>query len=583
MDKTRHCWAGSNGVVVVASDNALSSGEHSLQTPILLQLEGVCRYFNSSGSGTGAHCRADNEVRALHNVSLNIRRGEFVAIMGQSGSGKTTLMNILGCLDKPTRGNYRVSGHDVAQLPADALSALRLKIFGFVFQRYQLLANYSALDNVAMPGVYSHMSSEQRQGRALELLQQLDIAERAHRQPSELSGGQQQRVAIARALINGAEVILADEPTGALDSTSGEQVLALLQQLHRESGTTIVLITHDTDVAGHAQRVITMKDGEIRSDSGEGPSVNASLGARNTVPSTLIKGFPRIDLLSSLQLAVAALHHNLFRTLLTLLGIIIGVAAVITMMAIGDGGKQQVLDGISAMGTNLLQVRVGGRNIRPSGDIATLSMADAAIIGTLPGVEAVGPEREARSTFRHGAFDYTGRVRGVTPVYFSMKNWRLSQGDFLNAQDMQTYAPVMLLGATVAEALFPNDDRFTSNSPNAGSPIGQQVLMNNTPYEVIGVLKAKGASAGGRDMDDEVYIPISTAQLKFFGSAYLSSITIKVSDINLLPMLETQVTALLKERHGREDFRVRNTVSLVAAATETQDTLTVLYDRNPII
>jgi len=523
----------------------------------LLALDAVCRAFHSGS----------NEVRAMNNVSLSVQRGELIAIMGQSGSGKSTLMNILGCLDTPTSGTYKVAGHDVSKLSTDELSSLRLKTFGFVFQRYQLLNNQTAAENVAMPSVYSHMPKAQRQTRSQELLHQLGLEGREHHKPSELSGGQQQRVSIARALINGADVILADEPTGALDSVSGQQVLALLKQLNRDNGTTVVLITHDPEVARHADRIVHMKDGEIISDSGHS-NKNDNNQSETTLSqhSFKLETFDRIGIFTSLYLAVTSLRANLFRTLLTLLGIIIGVAAVVSMMAIGDGGKQQVLDRISAMGTNLLQVSPGGRNIRSSGDIATLSMADAEAIAAVHGVDLIAPERESRSTFRQGAYDYSGRIRGVTPPYFPMRDWHLSQGVFIDEADIQSFASVMVMGSTVAEALFPDGD----------NPIGKQVLMNSTPYQIIGVLKPKGASAGGRDMDDEVYVPMSTAQLKFFGSEYLSIITVKVTDTSLLGQVEAQITQLLKERHGVEDFRVRNTASLVEAVTETQDTLTVL-------
>lgn len=519
---------------------------------VLLQLENICRYFYAG----------QNEVRALHNVSLTIRRGEFVAIMGQSGSGKSTLMNILGCLDKPTSGTYRVDGHNVSGIGPDQLSALRLKTFGFVFQRYQLLGNQTALENVAMPAIYSGQTGIQRRQRALDLLHKLGLQERADHKPTELSGGQQQRVSIARALINGADVILADEPTGALDTSSGQQVLALLKQLHQEAGTTIILITHDHQVAQQAQRIVQMRDGEVVSDNG-----NSRIYSADSVPSPgKLNTFPRISLQSSLQLAISSLRANLFRTLLTLLGIIIGVASVVSMMAIGDGGKQQVLDRIESMGTNLLQVRTGGRNIRSTGDIASLTLADADAMAALPGVSIVAPDRESRSTLRRGAFDYSGRVKGVTPDYFIVRDWKLSQGVFLDDIDLHSYASVMVLGSTVAEQLFPHGE----------NPIGEQVLMNSSPYQVIGVLKAKGASAGGGDMDDEVYVPMSTAQLKFFGSEYLSNITLQVSDTAALAAVESSVNQLLKDRHGREDFMVRNTTSLVEAISETQDTLTWL-------
>jgi macrolide transport system ATP-binding/permease protein len=517
----------------------------------LLQLCDVCRYYRNGSI----------EVRALHNVSLDVLQGEFLAVMGQSGSGKSTLMNIMGCLDQPTAGRYRVDGHDVGGLNADELSALRLKTFGFVFQRDQLLANYTALENVAMPAIYSGMGQAQRRQRAGLLLEQLGLAGRAGHRPSELSGGEQQRVCIARALINGARVILADEPTGALDSANGRQVLDLLKTLNAEQGVTVILITHDPEVARHADRIIQIRDGEIREDSR--PARRAPVEAGNPAAPAV---FPDIGILESVALSLRSLRANLFRTLLTLLGIIIGVASVVTMMAIGEGGKQQVLQRIEAMGTNLLQVWPGGRNIRASGDIATLSMADADAIAALPGVEAVAPERDDRTTLRHGGQDYAGRVRGVTPVYFSIRDWQLSRGVFLNDEDLKTYASVMVLGQTVAEQLFPDNE----------NPIGAFVLMKNTLYQVIGVLKAKGATPGGGDLDDEVYIPLTTAQLKFFGSAYLSNITLKAAKTEWVDDVEAGVTRLLSERHNQSDFRVRNTASLVEAVSETQDTLTWL-------
>ena len=516
----------------------------------LLRLTKASRIFHAG----------DQEVRALDEVSLTIKTGEFVAIMGQSGSGKSTMMNVLGCLDNPTSGSYKIRGQEVSSLSPDQLSALRLKTFGFVFQRYQLLPNYTALQNVAMPAMYSGIVDEQRFRRAEELLIQLELGGRIDHRPSELSGGQQQRVSIARALINDAEVILADEPTGALDSESSKHVLELLQKLHQETGATVILITHDQEVADYAERIVHMKDGKIISDSSsESEPVSDS-------PSGPIVPFPRIGMLSSMGLAMNGLRSNLFRTMLTLLGIIIGVAAVVSMMAIGHGGKQQVLDRIESMGTNLLQVRPGGRNIRASGDIATLVMGDAEAIAELPGVEAVAPERDTRTTMRRSAYDYSGRIRGVTPEYFYVRDWQLSQGVFLDESDVDSFASVMVIGATVADELF----------PDGVNPLGQFVLIGGTAYQIIGVLKAKGASAGGNDNDDEGYVPISTAQLRFFGSNYLTNMTIKVAATDQLGSLEEQIRQLLVSRHGTEDFQVRNTASLVEAVTETSDTLTWL-------
>ncbi|MDO6747847.1 MacB family efflux pump subunit [Gilvimarinus sp. 1_MG-2023] len=517
----------------------------------LINLSNIGRYYQLG----------ETRVDALKDVSLTIERGEFVAIMGQSGSGKSTLMNILGCLDQPSSGTYEVDGINVAELNADELSALRLNTFGFVFQRYQLLANITALDNVAMPGIYKGQDRASRRERAGQLLQKLGMGERAHHKPSELSGGQQQRVSIARALINGAEVILADEPTGALDSQSGEQVLDLLQTLNRE-GVTIILITHDRHIAEHAERVVSFKDGQLIDDTGA-----SAQSAEVPAAPKKVRVFPSISLFESARIALGSLRVNLFRTLLTLLGIIIGVASVVLMIAIGEGGKAEVLERIESIGTNLISVRPGGSNLRrDSGNIATLTVEDAEAIEALPGVKAVAPERNSRSTLRYGNKDYSGRIRGTTPSYFTVRDWELSQGVFFEQDDIDNYASVMVVGATVAESLFDTGE----------NPIGRFVLVNSAPYQIIGLLKAKGSDPSGQDMDDEVLIPLTTARLKMFGRAHLSSITIQATDTQSAARLETDIETLLVERHQAEDVQVRSTESLVQAVTAAQDTLTLL-------
>ncbi len=515
----------------------------------LLSLRQVCRYYDAG----------DTQVRALHNVSLDIHSGEFVAIMGQSGSGKSTLMNILGCLDKPTAGEYRVSGHSVGQLDADELSALRLKTFGFVFQRYQLLSSYTAQENVALPAIYSGQNREQRLAKANALLQQLGLEERTEHRPGELSGGQQQRVSIARALVNGAEVILADEPTGALDSKSGQQVLALLKELNQQ-GVTVILITHEAEVAEHARRIIHIKDGEILSDDGE------QAAAQTPLPQRPVTVFPNISIIESVRIAMTALHANLFRTLLTLLGIIIGVSSVVVMLAIGEGSKQEVLKGIEAMGTNMLLIRPGGAGIRSSGDNASLSVEDAEALRQIPHVLGVAPERNSRVTLRTGNQDYDGRIRGTSPDYPVVKDWSMAQGVFFTEEDMDSYAPVMVIGQTVAEQLFPDNQ----------DPIGAYVFLSNSLYQVIGVLEAKGATAGGADMDEEVIIPLTTGMARIFGRNYLHMITVKVDDPDRVDEVQDAVTALLAQRHGSEDFMVRNTASLLEAIGKTADTMTWL-------
>jgi macrolide transport system ATP-binding/permease protein len=517
---------------------------------VLIDITDVARHYQSG----------DTTVRALDGLSLQIGAGEFVAIMGQSGSGKSTLMNILGCLDRPTGGQYRIHGTDVAGLDGDALAALRRRTFGFVFQRYNLLSTATAEENVAIPGLYEGLPRAKRQSRARELLAQLGLGDRAEHRPSQLSGGQQQRVAIARALMNDPPVILADEPTGALDSRSGEDVMNLLKALHAE-GRTIILITHDENVASHAHRIIRIHDGKITEDTGTAVQKASSAPRAQGEGAGLLA-----DVAESFVTALRALRVNMFRTALTLLGIIIGVAAVVTMMAVGNGSKQKVLDQISAMGTNVLSIRPGIAGFRGGGDIATLTPEDAEAIAGLDNLEVVVPERSGRSTLRYGSLDYATSVSGVGVGMPVVRDWPLARGTFFNERDITANAAVIVLGKTVAETLFPYGE----------DPIGKYVLVRNIPFEVIGVMAEKGAMPWGGDQDDAAFVPLTTGLVRLFGQNYVSNITVKVSDLNRIDATQAEISQLLITRHRTEDFMIRNTASIMEMATATQNTLTVL-------
>lgn len=521
----------------------------------LLSLNNISRHYKTG----------ETTVHALADVSLDIYAGEFVAIMGQSGSGKTTLMNILGCLDRASGGTYLVNGQDSTHLDSDALATLRRETFGFVFQRYNLLPTASAAENVEIPAFYAGMNAAERLPRAQHLLASLGLGDRAEHRPNELSGGQQQRVAIARALMNDPPVILADEPTGALDSQSGKDVMALLADLHTQ-GRTVILITHDENVARHAKRIIRIKDGRIVSDDSQTENAIASA----VTPFTGMQSAKNASITSesgeAVRTALRALNANMFRTALTLLGIVIGVAAVIIMMAIGNGSKQKVLDQISSLGTNILNIRPGAAGVRNSGDNATLSAADALSLIDIPNVSVVVPERSGRKTIRYGNTDYATQIQGVGAGFPIARDWQTSAGTFFSDQDVESYAALVVLGATVANTLFPDH----------ADPIGKYVLAGNIPFLVIGVMDSKGAAPWGGDQDDAVFVPYTTGMARLFGGTYINSITLKVADADQIPDTEQAVIDKLTARHGSEDFSVRNTASFLEMATSTQNTLTIL-------
>ena len=500
-------------------------------------------------------------VEVLHGITLDIEAGEFVAIIGQSGSGKSTLMNILGCLDQPTAGEYRIDGEPVSDIDTDDLAALRRRTFGFVFQSYNLIPTASARENVEVPAIYAGIPARERQERAEGLLQSLKLGDRLDHRPNQLSGGQQQRVSIARALMNGGRVILADEPTGALDSQSGEEVMALLRRMNQD-GHTIILITHSREVAEAADRLIEIRDGRIVSDRARKvrPPSEAAAGLQQAVK----EGSAALaDISEAVKMALRALHANLFRTVLTLLGIVIGVGSVVAMLAIGAGAQNSVLDRISSMGSDLLLVRPNMANFRGSGAPVTLIPSDADAILEMPNVAFAVPEMTSSVTVRYGNIDYQTTANGTVPDFPRAKSWAVGSGEFINADDMDTYAPVTVLGQTVAKTLF----------PDGGNPLGEYVLVNKIPFQVIGVMSEKGASAGGNDQDDLMLVPLSTGSMRLFGQRNVRTITVQVEDAAAIDQTQEAVQALLNERHKAEDTQITNMSSVREAFTETSNTL----------
>ena len=517
----------------------------------LLSLRDVTKTYENGGLS----------VEVLHGISLDIEAGEFVAIIGQSGSGKSTLMNILGCLDQPTSGDYRIDGVPVSDFDGDELAGLRRRTFGFVFQSYNLIPTASARENVEVPAIYAGLPARARQERADMLLGSLKLGDRLDHRPNQLSGGQQQRVSIARALMNGGRVILADEPTGALDSQSGEEVMALLRRMN-EDGHTVILITHSREVAEAADRLIEIRDGRIIADRNRKPRAS---GEAAGLQKAVKEGSAAIaDISEAVKMAFRALHANLFRTVLTLLGIVIGVGSVVAMLAIGTGAQNSVLDRISAMGSDLLLVRPSMANFRGGGSApVTLIPSDADAILEVPNVTFAVPEMTSSVTVRYGNIDYQTTANGTVPAFPRAKSWKVASGEFINQDDMDTYAPVVVLGQTVAKTLF----------PDGGNPLGQYVLVNKIPFQVIGVMAEMGASAGGNDQDDTMLVPLSTGSMRLFGQRNVRTITVQVEDAAAIDATQDAIQTLLNQRHKAEDTQITNMSSVREAFTETSNTM----------
>ncbi len=535
-------------------------------TEPLIQLGKVRREYPS---GEGA-------IAVLKGVDLTIRAGEFVAIIGSSGSGKSTLMNILGCLDRPTSGSYRISGRATEDLEADELAALRREHFGFIFQRYHLLAELSALGNVEVPAVYAGDDAGSRRQRAKTLLARLGMSDRGDHRPGQLSGGQQQRVSIARALMNDARVILADEPTGALDSRSGEEVLRILEELHAE-GRTVIVVTHDMDVARRAERIIEIRDGEIVSDSREQEMRTDGLSpAKTTAKHSGASPFNAwIDRFrEAFRMALLSMMAHKLRTFLTMLGIIIGIASVVSVVALGQGSRERVLANISNLGTNTLEIFAGQDfGDTRSGRITTLVVDDADALARQPYAVAVTPTLSATGTVRFVAEEASAQITGVGEQYFEASGLTLSEGRFFDAGGVATMAQEVVIDENTRSALF---------SDTSGSPVGQVVFIGKVPVRVVGVAQTRQGGFGS-SQNLSLYLPYTTVQARILGDTALRSITVRVSDNVSTSLAEQAVTDLLTRRHGTKDFFILNTDDIRETITSTTETLTVLIAAIAII
>lgn len=517
----------------------------------------------------------DATFRALNGVSLTIREGECVAIMGPSGSGKSTLMQILGLLDNPSSGSYKLMGKEAASLTEDELAKLRSESVGYVFQQFNLLARTPAIDNVGLPMIYRQGSVDRE--RAAAILEKVGLGERLANKPNQLSGGQQQRVAIARALVNQPKIIFADEPTGNLDSESTDDIMSILMDLNR-SGITLIIVTHEPEIAEWAGRIVRVRDGKIQSDEPNLHRKSAKPGPAIPIhqPPPPKTGWVRTvsALRTYFNQGVIALAANKVRTALSMLGILIGVAAVVAMLAIGSGAKKSMEEQLSSLGSNLLVLMPGSRKSfgvsMDAGTVTRFTVEDAREIArVIPNVKQTGPVVNGRARIAFGGKNWSSSLVGAMPEYSPMHNAPVSVGRFFTVEEERMRSRVAVIGMTVVRELF--GDR---------NPIGEMIRINKIAFQVIGVLKEKGSS-GFRDQDDIVIVPVATAMHRLLGKVYVDSIDVEVDSPEAMPEVEAAIKALVIQKHhlppSQEDsFTVRNMAEIQDMLSATSRIMSLL-------
>ena len=519
----------------------------------------------------------ESTVQILKGVNLEIYPGELVAIVGQSGSGKSTLMNILGCLDKPTKGSYKVKGRETRELEADELAQLRREYFGFIFQRYHLLSDLSAAGNVEVPAIYAGADSDTRHERAVKLLTDLGLGEKTQNRPSQLSGGQQQRVSIARALMNGGDVILADEPTGALDKNSGIEVMRILRELNAK-GHTIILVTHDHNVAKNATRIIEISDGNIISDKPNMPEVDDGFEKENLVRNEQKKissWRSAVDRLGeAFRMALLAMNAHRMRTFLTMLGIIIGIASVVSVVALGNGSQKQILENISSLGTNTITVFQGrgfGDNSRSS-QSKTLIPADADALAEQPYVDGVSPSVNSSVTGRFKEIEASTTVNGVSEDFFYVKGMTFKSGQPFDKESITEQAQDVVIDTNTQNTFF----------ADGTNPVGQVLLLGSVPSRVIGVIDAQKGMMGNNDSLN-VYLPYSTVMSRMLGQPNVRQIIVRIKDEYPSAAAENAILNLLVQRHGAQDVFTQNADSIRETIQQTTQTMTLLISAIAVI
>jgi macrolide transport system ATP-binding/permease protein len=519
----------------------------------------------------------DTEVGALQDVSLEIAPGEFVAIMGPSGSGKSTLMHILGLLDRPDGGEYYLGKEKANGLSDEELSAVRNRLVGFVFQQFHLLPRMTALENVELPLVYA--GKRHLKEKAQQKIKEVGLLDRMNHRPNELSGGQQQRVAIARSLVNDPLIILADEPTGNLDSKSREEIISVLKDLNQK-GKTVIIVTHEKEIALQAKRIISMLDGKIISDE-KSETISRSLEENQieqiigVVLSKSERKARETKFFDYLRQAAGAMVAHKMRSFLSILGILIGVAAVIAMLAIGQGAKESIEKQLASLGSNLLVIRPGSSRLHgvamQTGTVTRFTLEDAAAIAKLSEVvKSVSPSVTGRGQMVYANKNWNTQVEGVGVDYAAMRASSPVIGRFFTEGEVKMRDKVVLLGTTVVRELFGD-----------ANPVGQSLKINLVNFRVIGVLPSKGASSF-HDQDDNAVIPITTAMFRVFGKEYVDTISVEVKSPDLIDAAQEAISALIIKQHrlaardAEDSFQIRNMTDIKNTLEATTKTMSLL-------
>ena len=513
---------------------------------------------------TKSFANGSEQMLALKGVSLHIEAGEFIAIVGQSGSGKSTLMNIIGCLDTLTSGSYKLGGKDITHFSPDELSELRLKKFGFIFQRYNLISANNALENVALPAIYAGSHKDERTARALELLDMLGLKGKEYQNPNKLSGGQQQRVSIARALMNGGEILLCDEPTGALDSASGEMVLKILKELNAK-GHTIIMVTHDKGIASHANRIIEIKDGQIICDEKK----DAKLAKLKTPKLTYSNNLSALkaELSESLAMSIGAIKAHKLRSFLTMLGIIIGITSVICVVALAKGSQESIIESINKMGTNTIQINPGrGPGDRNSAKVKRFNVDDAKMLEKLDFVDYASPIMGANAELIYANKSSTGLARAGNEKILQISGVELQSGRNFTKEDVLNSASVMIIDQNTKKEFFQalKDDEV----------IGKNIIFAGHPFSIIGIAKKDEGPFG--DTTLSVYLPYTTVTNRLTGDYNLRQIIVSIKNNINSQLAEQAISDILLARRGARDFHMRNSDTIMQTIKATTDTMGLL-------